>query len=322
MKKDRMLRGLVSLQALCMIVVAIVVTTHYVPFLNKPKPAGSEGGTGGADELSREEGRVLAVIGGKPITERDLTKELHRQHGASMLRTMMLHEAVKLEAAKQGLAVTPEQLSAELARVMEGYGSETEYYEEMQSQLGLAREDVQSDAEYRLLLEQIATRTVDVTDAQIEDYLAEHASEFTGVTELKIRWILTNTRSEANDVIDKLGNGEDFALMAKTYSIDAFTADHGGDLGYIEDHDPFVEESLLDATRSLEVGQVTGPVKTGGGYAIIRLEERREREGMAREQRREEARRQVALEQAKPLSEVENELLVQYSSSVPNPAAP
>ncbi|EFM10864.1 PpiC-type peptidyl-prolyl cis-trans isomerase [Paenibacillus curdlanolyticus YK9] len=320
MKKDRMLRGLVSLQAVCMIVVAIVVTTHYVPFLNKPKPA--EGGTGGADELSREEGKVLAIIGGKPITEQDLTKELHRQYGASMLRTMMLHEAVKLEAAAQGLTVTAEQLSAELARTMEGYGSEAEYYEEMQEQLGLSREDVQADAEYRLLLEQIATRAITVTDDQIDEYLAEHASEFTGVTELKLRWILTGTRSDANDVIEKLSDGEDFALMAKTYSIDAFTSEQGGDLGYIEDNDPLVEAALLDATHSLDVGQVTGPVKTEGGYAIIRLDERREREGMALGQRREEARRQVSLEQARPLPEVEDELLRKYGEDKRNPAAP
>ncbi|GFN33810.1 peptidylprolyl isomerase [Paenibacillus xylaniclasticus] len=299
MKKDRMLRALVALQAVCMIVLSVVVTNHFAPFLRTKGPNG--GGQA-----------VVGIIGEHSITERELLAELRSRYGEAMLRTMMLHEAAKLEAEKYGIKVTPEELAAELNRIIEGYSSEDEYYEQMKEQLGLSREDVQEDAHYRLLLERIATREIQVSESQIDDYIEEHASEFEGETELRLRWILTSSYAQAEEIRRKLEDGEDFGDLAAIYSIDAFTSSNGGDLGIIEEDDPFVEAALLDAARGLAVGETTGPVETEGGYALIRLDERRVHDGLIGDALRQEVRRMVALEMARPLQEVEDQLLKEY----------
>jgi len=317
MKKDRMLRGLVALQAVCMIVLAVVVTNHFVPFLRVKAPAN---GIGNGNDVGGQ--AVAGVIGDRRITERELQAELRRKYGEATLRAMMLREAVKLEARKYGIAVTPEELSAELNRTIKGYESEADYYEQMKEQLGLTREDVQEDAEYRLLLERIATREVPVGDAQIDAYIKEHASEFEGSTELNLRWILTSSYSAADEVGRKLDEGEDFGELAAAYSIDAFTASSGGDLGLIEEDDPFIEAALLEAARSLAVGETTGPVETEGGYALVRLDERRVHDGLIGDALREEARRRVALELARPLPEVEDKLLAAYNGQPSGHASP
>ncbi|MBD3922761.1 peptidylprolyl isomerase [Paenibacillus sp. PR3] len=311
MKKDRLLQGLVCLQALCMIVVAVVVTSHYVPFLREKSIDGS--GESGANK-GQAGSATAGVIGDRTITEQELDQELRRRYGKEMLRTMMLREAVKQEAAASGLEVTPEQLQAELSRMMDGYESETDYYEAMRTQLGLTRQDVQDDASYNLLLEQIAIRNVQVSDEQVNTYINEHSAEFAGATELHLRWILLPSRSLADDILQRLQNGERFEQLAQSDSIDSYTADGGGDLGIIESDDPFIEKVLLDTGASLEVGEISGPVKTDGGYAIVRLDERREHGGLAGDRLIEEAYRRAALELAPPLPQVEDALLAQYNA--------
>lgn len=311
MKKDRMLRGLVSLQALCMIVVAVVVTCHYVPFLRvKAIEPSDEPGTNKGQKGSS----TVGIIGDRTFTELELDNELRRRYGEETLRTMMLREAVKQEAAARGLMVTTEQLQSELSRMMDGYDSESDYYEAMKTQLGLSRQDIENDATYNLLLEKIAIRNVHVTDEQLNTYINEHAAEFAGETELHLRWILLSTRTEASSIIQQLQDGEEFEQLAQSHSIDTFTADSGGDLGLIESDDPFIEAALLDMAEALEVGEIGGPIKTEGGYAVIRLDERREHGGLVGDQLIEEAQRRVALEHADPLPQVEDALLAEYNA--------
>lgn len=73
---------------------------------------------------------------------------------------------------------------------------------------------------------------------------------------------------KANDLIEKLKNGEDFAKLAKENSKDATTASNGGSLGKINDGD--APDEVLDAVRSLKDGSYsTKAVKSSQGYHIV-----------------------------------------------------
>lgn len=73
---------------------------------------------------------------------------------------------------------------------------------------------------------------------------------------------------KANDLIEKLKNGEDFAKLAKENSKDATTAANGGNLGKINDGD--MPDEVLDAVRSLKDGSYsTKAVKSSQGYHIV-----------------------------------------------------
>ena len=61
---------------------------------------------------------------------------------------------------------------------MDGYDSEQAYFDEMKSQLGLTRQELELEAGYRLLLEKIATSGIQVKDADIELYWDEHREDF------------------------------------------------------------------------------------------------------------------------------------------------
>ncbi len=65
--------------------------------------------------------------------------------------------------------------------------------------------------------------------------------------------------------------GADFATLAAQYSEDAGTKDSGGDLGPVEAglFDPAFEKAFSD----LQVGQISNPVRTADGYALILFRE-------------------------------------------------
>ena len=75
-------------------------------------------------------------------------------------------------------------------------------------------------------------------------------------------------KKQAEKIIKKLEDGEDFANLAKEYSDDEATAEDGGDLGYFNTDD--MDENFMEAVKELDNDEYTKePVKTQYGYHII-----------------------------------------------------
>ena len=98
------------------------------------------------------------------------------------------------------------------------------------------------------------------------------------------------TLALANELRQRIVDGEDFATLAEQYSDDTTSAVNGGDLGW------FGRGAMVtpfeDAAFSLEVGQISEPVKTDFGYHLIEVLEKdpaRPKEASALEQERAQA---------------------------------
>lgn len=77
-----------------------------------------------------------------------------------------------------------------------------------------------------------------------------------------------NAKKQAEEIIEKLKNGEDFSELAKEYSTDESSKENGGDLGYFNTGD--MVEEFEQAAYALDVNEyTTEPVKTTYGYHII-----------------------------------------------------
>ena len=75
-------------------------------------------------------------------------------------------------------------------------------------------------------------------------------------------------KRQAEKIIKRLNDGEDFAKLAKKYSDDSATAEDGGDLGYFNTDD--MDENFMEAVKKLDNGKYTKePIKTQYGYHII-----------------------------------------------------
>jgi parvulin-like peptidyl-prolyl isomerase len=90
------------------------------------------------------------------------------------------------------------------------------------------------------------------------------------------RHILVETEEEAQEVVERLKAGEDFADLATELSTDSFSASQGGNLGFAPPG-RYVAE-FDEALSSLPIGQVSEPIKSEFGWHIIEVLAREERE--------------------------------------------
>ena len=85
---------------------------------------------------------------------------------------------------------------------------------------------------------------------------------------VEVRIIVVDSSSQADRVVQRLKNGEDFAEIAQTVSIDP-TASDGGYMGRI---DPAtLRPEFRDAIKGLTAGQISGVVHSNSGYAILKV---------------------------------------------------
>jgi peptidyl-prolyl cis-trans isomerase C len=77
---------------------------------------------------------------------------------------------------------------------------------------------------------------------------------------------------DARNVLDQINAGKDFAELAKANS-NCPSGKQGGDLGFFS-RGRMVKE-FEDAAFSMEVGQVSEPVKTQFGYHLIKVTDKR-----------------------------------------------
>ncbi|MDQ6420702.1 peptidyl-prolyl cis-trans isomerase [Paenibacillus sp. LHD-117] len=312
MRRVEVLKAVVILQAICLIALTGAVIV-------KMWPQAFGRGNEQADSVppkDRDGDEAVATVGGKEITRQKLTEELYKQYGDAVLRTLMLREAMDREAAAKDIKVTQEELDRELAASAEGYESEERFFTVMKEQLGLSREQVLDDMRYRLLLENITAATVPISDAEVTAYIEEHPEQFAPKSEYHLRWIVTDTRELADEVIEKLEGGDEFSELAKSYSLDEFTKESGGDLGFIEADDPFYDSGMLAEAGLLSIGETAGPIAMESGYAVIQLMGQKSTAGLAGQRLQDVVRKQLALERAKPMTEIEDELLVRYDAVI------
>jgi peptidyl-prolyl cis-trans isomerase C len=84
---------------------------------------------------------------------------------------------------------------------------------------------------------------------------------------IKAQHILVEHEYEANDLIKKLDDGEEFDALAKDFS-KCPSGQNGGHLG--EFGKGMMVKEFETASFALEVGEVSAPVQTQFGYHIIK----------------------------------------------------
>jgi peptidyl-prolyl cis-trans isomerase C len=83
---------------------------------------------------------------------------------------------------------------------------------------------------------------------------------------ISAKHILVNHEYEIQDILKKLAEGEDFSDLAQEYST-CPSSEQGGDLGQFGIG--MMVKPFEAAAFALEVGQVSGPVKTQFGHHLI-----------------------------------------------------
>jgi hypothetical protein len=85
---------------------------------------------------------------------------------------------------------------------------------------------------------------------------------------VELRIIVVDSSSQAENVLQRLKNGEDFAAIAKEISMDPTSSD-GGYMGLLDRSS--LRQELRDALHGVDPGQITGVIRLPSGYALLKV---------------------------------------------------
>jgi foldase protein PrsA len=114
---------------------------------------------------------------------------------------------------------------------------------------------------------------VAVSEDEIEAYYREYSEQFTQAEELHLRQIVLEDNKKANELRQRIIQGEDFQELARKYSR-APEAKTGGDLGWVAKG--VLLRELEKEAFSLKPGAISRVVESPFGFHILKLEEKRD----------------------------------------------
>lgn len=256
------------------------------------------GSTGGATTAQPGD-HIVAIVNAEPITSADVrarmarmepprgltSEELARQVLDQLITERVLTQAAArvnikiadtaVDDAEQTIARQNNIDVAELHKRLAGLGVEVSRF----------RADLRKDLLIQRLRERDVDNRVRVTEQDIDDYVRDkQGAGGLSAQELNLAQILVEVpeganaavvaerQSRANALLARARAGEDFAALARANS-DAGDRNQGGVLG-LKTADRY-PNLFVDATRTLQPGDVSTLVRSGAGFHILKVLEKR-----------------------------------------------
>lgn len=228
---------------------------------------------------------TAASVNGEKITKEELNTKLTDMYGADILDSLITNKVIEMEAAKEKVKVTGNEIDDELTKLQESYGGEEAFAAALE-QNQVSMEKIREDIEIYLLAEKMIGASIDVTEEEMKTYFEENKESFDQKEQVKASHILVEDEETAKKVKKELDQGKDFAELAKEYSTDSSNAANGGDLGYFGKGE--MAEEFEKTAFALETGAISEPVKTEFGYHIIKLLDKKAAKAAEFEEHKEE----------------------------------
>lgn len=273
------------LLALCLPLLLNVQTAHAVAEVNKMD-------------------RIVAVVDQGVITEQELRDRIKsvkaqlEKQGTQLppddilekqILERLISDSLQLQfAAQTGLKVDNSQLDKTLERIAEQNKLPLDEFKLALEKEGVIFDKFREDIRTEILLARLREREVDnrtnVTDAEIDNFLTSQSASGGNQGEFEISHILIRTpedsspealqklKAKAEDAIKKLQGGASFAEVSASTS-DAPNALEGGSLGWKSAAQ--IPVLFVDALKSMQVGEVSVPLRSPNGFHILKLTNKR-----------------------------------------------
>ena len=245
---------------------------------------------------------IVAVVDDDVILRSELNRALRgtprpagvskRMHEEQVLEKLISNKAQKLAVKKSGVKVTEAEIDEAVAMIAAQNKITVTFLKEvLQKQgqdYGAFRKSISEQLLQRNFQRKMLSSLVQVTDSEIDDYLALHgsAAKSRAVTQTHARHILLRTgetrsnkaaKMALQEFRSRINGGESFKDLARAYSDDTASALNGGDLGWLS---PGVAtpqfQSVMDRSS---VNAVSQPFQSPFGWHILKVLERRKHQG-------------------------------------------
>jgi len=210
-----------------------------------------------------------------------------------VLDQLILEEIQIQRAQAIGIEVGDDILNAELARIAEGLGTTLEEFPSWLNAQDINyasfREDQRRDYMMRVLENNEVMQKIYINPRELEMCLNMTAMSETDESDYNVSHILigfapnaspeevADAESRIRDIGRQLDEGADFTQLAVAYS-ESQTALEGGQLGWRKGSE--LPTMFVSDVSAMEVGEHSTPIRGGGGFHIVRLNEMRGSEPM------------------------------------------
>jgi foldase protein PrsA len=242
--------------------------------------------------LSRDNGgskEVVATIGNETITRQEWLGEMEVRYGRDVLSEMIDQKAIAQLANKYDISISKKAVDRELLLVKTMYGSG--------SNENLDEEKWRQQIQYSIMLDELLTKDVVVEEGDLKKFYEENSSLYEIPTAYHLSHIIVETEEEATKALEELEQGTSFEALAMERSIDEFSANQGGDIGYVSEEMDQYARDYLAAVKKLKENEWTGPIKTDNGFSIVMLHDQIKGRTFEYKDVKDSIRRQIALEQ-------------------------
>jgi peptidyl-prolyl cis-trans isomerase C len=204
----------------------------------------------------KDDGKVLVTIDGDKVTLEEFNKELDRI--PANMKMLVLTESGKRSFL--------DRYVIKRLLLREAKKENIEKEKEFEDRLSEIREQLLIES----LLKKKVSMNINTTEEELKKYYEANKDKFKKSLEIETRQIVVKTEKEAKEIKARLDKGEDFAELARTYSIDPSAKTTGGAIGY-HGKGSLLPEYEAAAFKLTKAGQISQPVKTQLGYHIIQL---------------------------------------------------
>jgi foldase protein PrsA len=193
-----------------------------------------------------------------------------------ILDTLVQQAEIGLEATKLGLAVTPKEVDAQIAKIVKAsFGGSQKAFQAGVKKQGFTEEQIRAYLQEQLLEQKVykqITKGATVSAADIATYYAANQSQYQKAASRPVEEILVGKKKQAlaTQIYNEVKAGGDFASLAKKYSQDPgskntggkFTANQGSDV-------PEFDAAVFNPKA--KTGVVIKPVNTSQyGWFVIK----------------------------------------------------
>ncbi|MGQ7960767.1 peptidylprolyl isomerase [Pseudomonas sp. SP16.1] len=201
----------------------------------------------------------------------------------------LIIENIQLQIGERsGIRITDEELNQAMGTIAQRNGLSLEQFRQALARDGLSYADARDQVRREMIISRVRQRRVaeriQVTDQEVQNFLASDLGKMQLSEEFRLANILIPVSEgassseiqaaarQARELYEQLQQGADFAQLAISRSASE-TALEGGEMGWRKAGQlppPF--DSMVSA---LSPGEVTEPVRTPGGFIILKLIEKR-----------------------------------------------
>jgi len=236
--------------------------------------------------------RVAIIVGEGVVLESQVKNMLeniekrYQEQGAPMppkeiimeqIHERLIVEELQLQLANRaGVRVSDGELNNAFERIAANNNLSLEDFIQTLEIEGESYESLRSQVRKEMVIQRVqqgrVSQEIDITEQELEGFLQTDAATKELSPELFLRQILVSNKTLADEILNRIDQGEDFADLAEQYSTNNL-ASVGGEMGWRNLAD--LPTLFAIELKNKKNGYISPPLKGGSGFYILKIENKR-----------------------------------------------